>query len=305
MYRQIEKSIPCTPRPSASPMRARRRPRGRGECDEFVPSWAQRPQVTTSNRDLIAEARLNPRLPVRELRHRRLQSLRSCGCCCCGRGPRQLLQPARHPRRVRPRQDPPPARDRQLRAEPLPVGTGPVCQHRGIHQRRHQRDRRPQDRRTPAQVPRGRRAPGRRHPVPRAQGGDPERVLPHVQRAAQRQQADRHDVRSATQATEDARGTHAQPIRLGAPDRDAPTRPRNPYRDPAQEGCGREAHRAGRRARVHRQPRRRPTFASSKVPSSARRPSPTCRRCRSISRSRTWSSRTSSPKGTNRRSPRA
>jgi chromosomal replication initiator protein len=29
--------------------------------DEFVPSWAQRPQVTTSNRDLIAEARLNPR----------------------------------------------------------------------------------------------------------------------------------------------------------------------------------------------------------------------------------------------------
>ena len=31
------------------------------ESDEFVPSWAQRPQVTTSNRDLIAEARLNPR----------------------------------------------------------------------------------------------------------------------------------------------------------------------------------------------------------------------------------------------------
>ncbi|HJR90032.1 MAG TPA: chromosomal replication initiator protein DnaA [Aeromicrobium sp.] len=29
--------------------------------DEFVPSWAQRPQVTASNRDLIAEARLNPR----------------------------------------------------------------------------------------------------------------------------------------------------------------------------------------------------------------------------------------------------
>ena len=31
------------------------------DSDEFVPSWAQRPQATTSNRDLIAEARLNPR----------------------------------------------------------------------------------------------------------------------------------------------------------------------------------------------------------------------------------------------------
>jgi chromosomal replication initiator protein len=29
--------------------------------DEFVPSWAARPQAATSNRDLIAEARLNPR----------------------------------------------------------------------------------------------------------------------------------------------------------------------------------------------------------------------------------------------------
>ena len=56
----------------------------------------------------------------------------------------------------------------------------------------------------PAPLPRGRRAAHRRHPVPRGQDADAGGVLPHLQRAAQRQQADRADLRPGAQA---ARGS--------------------------------------------------------------------------------------------------
>ena len=48
-----------------------------------------------------------------------------------------------------------------------------------------------------AEVPRGRRPAGRRHPVPGQARGDADRVLPHVQPPAQRRPADRDRVRPA------------------------------------------------------------------------------------------------------------
>ena len=54
--------------------------------------------------------------------------------------------------------------------------------------------------RLPAPLPRRRHPAGRRHPVPGEQGADAGGVLPHVQHAAQRQQADRHHLGPAAQA---------------------------------------------------------------------------------------------------------
>ena len=51
-----------------------------------------------------------------------------------------------------------------------------------------------QGRRLPAPLPRRRRPARRRHPVPAGQGADAGGVLPHLQHAAQRQQADRHHL---------------------------------------------------------------------------------------------------------------
>ena len=81
-----------------------------------------------------------PALPVRELRHRLVQPVRPCRSRRCRRGTRQGIQPARDPRRVRTGQDPPAARDRPLRPQPLPLLPGALRQQRGVHERRHQRD---------------------------------------------------------------------------------------------------------------------------------------------------------------------
>ena len=55
------------------------------------------------------------------------------------------------------------------------------------------------------------------------------------------------------QAARGARGPAAQPVRVGPDHRRAAARPRDPDRDPAQEGRDGPAHRAAGRARVHRQ----------------------------------------------------
>ena len=69
----------------------------------------------------------------------------------------------------------------------------------------------------------------------------------------------------AAQAARGARGPAAQPVRVGPDHRRPAARPRDPDRDPAQEGRDGPAHRAAGRARVHRLARSRPTSASSRV----------------------------------------
>ena len=64
---------------------------------------------------------------------------------------------------------------------------------------------------------------------------------------------------------EDARGPAAQPVRVGPDHRRPAARPRDPHRDPAQEGRAGPALRAAGRAGVHRLARSRPTSASSRV----------------------------------------
>ena len=123
---------------------------------------------------------------------------------------------------------------------------------RGVHQRVHQRDPRRPAGPVQAALPRRRRAPHRRHPVPGGQDPDPGGVLPHLQHAPQRQQADRAHLRPGAQAARGARGPAAQPVRVGPDHRRPAARPRDPDRDPAQEGRDGPAHRAAGRPRVHR-----------------------------------------------------
>ena len=62
-------------------------------------------------------------------------------------------------------------------------GSRPLRLDRAVHERVDQRDPLRPPARLPPEVPRDRRAPHRRHPVPRRQGAHPGRVLPHLQRA--------------------------------------------------------------------------------------------------------------------------
>ena len=173
---------------------------------------------------------------VRDVRHRQQQPVRARGRRRGRRGPRQGLQPAVHLRRLGPGEDAPAARDRPLRPDALQRHQGALRELGGVHQRLHQHDPRRQAGRVPPQVPRCRRAPGRRHPVPGEQGRNPGGVFPHLQHTAQREQADRHLLRPGAQAPGDPGGPAAQPVRVGAADRRAAARARDPDRDPPQEG---------------------------------------------------------------------
>ena len=136
-----------------------------------------------------------PQVRVRQFRHRQQQPVRPCrgGRRRRGAGPR--LQPAVHLRRVRPGQDPPAARDRALRGADVPQRARPVREHRGVHQRVHQPGALRPGRGVPPALPRHRLPADRRHPVPGARRADAGGVLPHLQHAAQRQQADRDHLR--------------------------------------------------------------------------------------------------------------
>ena len=114
--------------------------------------------------------------------------------------------------------------------------SGPVCVDRGIHQRLHQQPARRQDPGVPAALPRRRHPADRRHPVPGEPRADPGGVLPHLQHAAQRQQADRDQLGPVAQAAGHARGPHADPVRVGTAGRHPAAGPRDPDRDPAEEG---------------------------------------------------------------------
>ena len=206
-----------------------------------------------------------PEVHLRDLRHRLLQPLPARRGGRGVRGAGQGLQPAAGLRRLRPRQDPPPARDRPLRAQPLHRRPGALRVERGVHQRVHQRDPRRPAGPVQAPLPRRRRAAHRRHPVPGGEDPDAGGVLPHLQHAPQRQQADRAHLRPRPQAARGARGPAPQPVRVGPDHRRPAARPRDPDRDPAQEGRDGPALGAGRTCSSSSPPRSRPTSASSRA----------------------------------------
>ena len=135
-----------------------------------------------------------PQVHVRELRGRLLEPVRprrGAG----GRGdPLEVVQPPLHLRRGRPRQDAPDARDRPLHPGPPEAAERPLHLDRPLHQRDDQRDPLRPPPFLPPEVPRDRRAADRRHPVHRREGPDAGGVLPHLQRAARRAEADRGEL---------------------------------------------------------------------------------------------------------------
>ena len=88
--------------------------------------------------------------------------------------------------------------------------------------------------RVPTPQPRGRRAPHRRHPVPRAQPAAPGGVLPHVQHAPRGRQPDRPLVGPAAQGRSRRLEDRLRPASSGA---SSPTSSR-PSSRPASRSCG-------------------------------------------------------------------
>ena len=207
-----------------------------------------------------------PEVHLRDLRHRLVQPLPPRRRGRRGRGAGQGLQPAAGLRRLRAGQDPPAARHRPLRPQPLQRRQGALRLERGVHQRVHQRDPRRPAGPLQAPLPRRRRAADRRHPVPGGQDPDPGGVLPHLQHPPQRQQADRAHLRPRAQAARGARGPAAQPVRVGPDHRRPAARPRDPDRDPAQEGRDGPAHARRPTCSSSSPARSRPTSASSRAP---------------------------------------
>ena len=183
-----------------------------------------------------AAARLNPKYTFETFVIGSSNRFAHAAAVAVAEAPGQGLQPAVHLRRLRAGQDPPAARHRALRAEPLPGPQGPLRELGGVHQRLHQLDPGRQAGRLPPPLPGRRRAAGRRHPVPGEQGRNPGGVLPHLQHAAQREQADRDLQRPGAQAAGHPGGPAAQPVRVGPAHRRPAARARDPHRDPAQEG---------------------------------------------------------------------
>ena len=194
---------------------------------------------------------------VRHVRHRRVQPVRARGRGRRRRGAGPRVQPAVHLGRVRARQDPPAARGRPLRPAAVPRHARAVRVDRGVHQRLHQlAARRPQGR-VPAPLPRHRHPAGRRHPVPGGQGRNPGGVLPHLQHAAQREQADRRVAPTG-------RRSGWRPWRTGcargSSGASSPTSSRRSWR-PASPSCARRPRRTG-------SPRRPRCWSSSRPASS-------------------------------------
>ncbi len=137
-----------------------------------------------------------PQVHVRDLRDRLEQPVRPRRRGRGRRGARQGLQPALRLRRLGPGQDPPAARDRPLRAEPLPRGEGPVRVEleeftnefinaiRDDKQDGFRRRYRDVDVLLVDDIQ-----------FLESKEADPGGVLPHLQHAAQRQQADRDLLR--------------------------------------------------------------------------------------------------------------
>ena len=194
-----------------------------------------------------------PEVHLRQLRRRLLEPVRPRGRARGGRDPLEVLQPALHLRRRGARQDAPDARDRPLHPGAREEAEPRLHLDRPLHQRDDQRDPLRPPARVPLEVPRDRRAADRRHPVHRRQGPHPGGVLPHLQRAPRRPEADRGELRLPAAPDPDDRGAAAQPLRVG-PDRRHPgAGHRDQDRDPAQEGRGRARVPARERRALHRE----------------------------------------------------
>ena len=131
-------------------------------------------------------SRPEPQVHLRAVRHRPGQPLRPRRGPRGRRAARPGLQPALHPRPPRARQDPPPARDRQLRRPLRRRPARPLRHRRGVHHRVRPRRQGPRHRRLQGALPRRRRAAPRRRPVPGRQGAHRGGALPHLQRPARR-----------------------------------------------------------------------------------------------------------------------
>ncbi|CAA9534603.1 MAG: Chromosomal replication initiator protein DnaA, partial [uncultured Solirubrobacteraceae bacterium] len=241
----------------------RPRARGRGPARRAVPARpdARRNRRACGRRSAHARAARRGAAPqpspdLRPVRHRRLEPPRPRGGARRRRAARTGLQPALHLRPSRPREDAPPALDRQLRRGLRRRAHLPLHHRRGVHQRLHRRAAHRRDRRLQGGAPRRGRAPGRRRPVPREQGQDRGGVLPHVQRAARRRLAARTDLRPAPARHERARGPSAGALRGRPRVRRATARLRHPPHHPAQaRAAGRHPRRRARRPRRHRRAR--------------------------------------------------
>ncbi len=139
---------------------------------------------------------------------------------------------------------------------------GAVRVDRGVHQRLHQLAARRQDQRVPAPLPRRRHPADRRHPVPGEPRADAGGVLPHVQHAAQREQADRHHLGPLAASSSPRWRTGCAPGSSGAC---SPTSSRRTSR-PASRSCRRRRRRSGctrRRTCWSSSPRGSPTRSAS------------------------------------------
>ena len=190
-------------------------------------------------RDAGARARVArqpaaPAADVRDVRGRRQQSLharRGHGrVAASGRG----LQSAVHLWRFRPRQDAHPAR-RRPRGEAAAAGCARVLRvGRALHQRDDLRHPARRDAGVPQQVPHRGRAAGGRRAVPGRQAEHAGGVLPHLQRAARRPQADRGHRRQAAQGHRRHGGAAHLALQPGPGRRHAAAGSRNAHRHPAQ-----------------------------------------------------------------------
>ena len=145
-----ERPPPPGRRPRSRTADRRSSARTQPRCGRAEPPARRGPRRTRPDRRQ-ADGRADPAQPevhLRHLRHRREQPVRPRGRGRGRRGAGQGLQPAVHLRRLRAGQDPPAARDRALRAQPLPRRQGALRELRGVHQRLHQQHPRRQGRAT-------------------------------------------------------------------------------------------------------------------------------------------------------------
>src|SRR3989304_3178603 len=188
----------------------------------------------------------DPPVQLRDVRRRAVEPVRP------RREPRGLEEPAQRvqpaPDHVRPRarEDPPAERDRQLhRGRGRVLLPRPVPERGGVHERDAGGPGLREDGGVPGEIPRPRRVPARRRPLPERAGGRAGGAVPHVQRAVQRGEADRPHERPAPEGDPGPRGPPRVAVRERI-DRGHPgPRVRDPDRDPAQAREGRRG-RGGR-----------------------------------------------------------
>ena len=222
--------------------RARRHARG---------DRARRP--TRRPRRSPASGGLNPRYTFDTLHRRVVEPVRARGVPRRRRGAVALVQPAVHLRRRGSRQDAPDARDRSLRARPrcralkLTYISSERFMNEMINAVRYDRIAR-----LPRALSQRRRPARRRHPVPRRQGRHADRVLPHVQRALRRAEADRPQQRLPAARDPGARGAAALAVRVGTDRRHPAAGSRDQGRDSQEEGRSRGGSAARQRRDLHR-----------------------------------------------------